>query len=80
MPAGRDRTSQDCLLPSRKRRSRLSALQRANGIHGQGNAHFDQYLGFKRAVQVTYLIDPLAERVRRLRRRVSNIISTSTRP
>jgi hypothetical protein len=28
------------------------------GIHGQGNAHLDQYLGFKRGVQVTYLIDP----------------------
>src|SRR5256712_7341108 len=27
------------------------------GIHGQGNAHIDQYLGFKNA-QVTYLIDP----------------------
>jgi predicted dehydrogenase len=28
------------------------------GIHGQGNAHIDQYLGFKKGVQVTYLIDP----------------------
>jgi predicted dehydrogenase len=27
------------------------------GIHGQGNAHLDQYLGIK-DVQVTYLIDP----------------------
>jgi predicted dehydrogenase len=27
------------------------------GIHGQGNAHIDQYLGLKGA-QVTYLIDP----------------------
>src|SRR5262245_32406121 len=27
------------------------------GIHGQGNAHIDQYLGLK-GVQVTYLIDP----------------------
>src|SRR5438270_12885686 len=27
------------------------------GIHGQGNAHIDQYLGMKN-VQVTYLIDP----------------------
>jgi predicted dehydrogenase len=27
------------------------------GIHGQGNAHIDQYLGLK-DVQVTYLIDP----------------------
>ena len=27
------------------------------GIHGQGNAHIDQYLGLKN-VQVTYLIDP----------------------
>jgi predicted dehydrogenase len=27
------------------------------GIHGQGNAHIDQYLGFKN-VQVAYLIDP----------------------
>jgi predicted dehydrogenase len=27
------------------------------GIHGQGNAHIDQYLGFKN-VQVTHLIDP----------------------
>src|SRR5690242_21688110 len=27
------------------------------GIHGQGNAHIDQYLGFEK-VQVTYLIDP----------------------
>ena len=27
------------------------------GIHGQGNAHIDQYLGLK-YVQVTYLIDP----------------------
>jgi hypothetical protein len=27
------------------------------GIHGQGNAHIDQYLGFK-DVQVTHLIDP----------------------
>jgi predicted dehydrogenase len=29
------------------------------GIHGQGNAHIDQYLGLKgENVQVTYLIDP----------------------
>jgi predicted dehydrogenase len=28
------------------------------GIHGQGNAHVDQYLGFKKEAQVTYLIDP----------------------
>jgi predicted dehydrogenase len=28
------------------------------GIHGQGNAHIDQYLGFSKGVQVTYLIDP----------------------
>src|SRR5258705_447326 len=27
------------------------------GIHGQGNAHIDQYLGLKN-VQVTHLIDP----------------------
>src|SRR5438128_6837310 len=27
------------------------------GIHGQGNAHIEQYLGLK-GVQVTYLIDP----------------------
>jgi predicted dehydrogenase len=27
------------------------------GIHGQGNAHIDQYLGFKN-VQVTHLVDP----------------------
>src|SRR5262245_6513043 len=27
------------------------------GIHGQGNAHIDQYLGLE-GVQVTYLIDP----------------------
>src|SRR5712691_2757904 len=27
------------------------------GIHGQGNAHIDQYLGLK-DVQVTHLIDP----------------------
>src|SRR6266571_1560145 len=27
------------------------------GIHGQGNAHIDQYLGLK-SVQVTHLIDP----------------------
>src|SRR5437763_16997304 len=27
------------------------------GIHGQGNAHIDQYLGLK-GVQVTHLIDP----------------------
>src|SRR5213082_1616128 len=27
------------------------------GIHGQGNAHIDQYLGLEK-VQVTYLIDP----------------------
>src|SRR5947199_6501728 len=27
------------------------------GIHGQGNAHTDQYLGLK-GVQVTHLIDP----------------------
>src|SRR5437867_3727359 len=27
------------------------------GIHGQGSAHIDQYLGLKN-VQVTYLIDP----------------------
>src|SRR6267142_7023252 len=27
------------------------------GIHGQGNAHIEQYLGLK-GVQITYLIDP----------------------
>src|ERR1051325_11384451 len=27
------------------------------GVHGQGNAHIDQYLGLK-GVQVTHLIDP----------------------
>src|SRR5262245_47004596 len=28
------------------------------GIHGQGNAHIDQYLQFPKAAQVTHLIDP----------------------
>src|SRR6266436_7466402 len=40
------------------------------GIHGQGNAHIDQYLGLK-DVQVTHLIDPdqslFASRSRKVR-------------
>src|SRR5437773_10860385 len=42
------------------------------GIHGQGNAHIDQYLGFKN-VQVTHLIDPdrslFASRSQKIRER-----------
>ncbi|HYV32113.1 MAG TPA: hypothetical protein VEO53_13540 [Candidatus Binatia bacterium] len=45
------------------------------GIHGQGNAHIDQYLGFK-DVQVTHLIDPdrslFASRCEKIRQRGGN--------
>jgi predicted dehydrogenase len=45
------------------------------GIHGQGNAHIDQYLGLKN-VQVTYLIDPdrslFESRAKKIRARGGN--------
>src|SRR5436309_6626474 len=45
------------------------------GIHGQGNAHIDQYLGFKN-VQVTHLIDPdrslFASRCEKIRQKGGN--------
>ncbi|HEV3255543.1 MAG TPA: Gfo/Idh/MocA family oxidoreductase [Gemmataceae bacterium] len=45
------------------------------GIHGQGNAHIDQYLGLK-GVQVTHLIDPdrslFASRSKKIRKKGGN--------